>query len=128
RQRTRRRQKLGEVASLEKIHGDVEPAVVELPQVEHVDDVRMLDATSADRLAMEANDHVRTLRVLGLQNLQGDLLFDCFLHASINVAHAPFAELPQDAIAPGDELPDERVSYIAGRCVRERRRAELDRL
>ena len=123
-ERAGRKEDLREVAALEQLHRDVEPTVLELSEVEHVDDVRMLDAARAHRFAMEANHHVRARRVLGLQDLQRDLLFDRLLNGSVHVAHAALAELAQHAVAARHELPDERVVQ-ARRGLWQRRSCDL---
>ena len=80
-----------ERAALEVLHRDVVGAVP-LAAVEDADDVRVLQAGGAGRLAPEALDELVVLGEAAVQELQRDLAAELRVLGAVDVGHAARAE------------------------------------
>ena len=104
-------QRVGEALPLDELHRDVELAVGGLPEVEELNRVGVLELADGAALAVKAREDCWSLSELRLQRLDRDLA-DVGAHlllGEVDAAHAAFAEDLRDAVAPADDLPDQRV-------------------
>ena len=88
-ERAGRRNQLGEIAPFQQIHGQEKAAVFQLPEIEDIDHVGMLDTTRAHGLALKPHHHVGLDEYFGLQDLEGDLFLDGLLDGAVDDCPSP---------------------------------------
>jgi hypothetical protein len=88
----------GELDAFEELHDQVEPAVGELAEVEHLDDVRIVDLVDGLGFGHEAVGHLGVGRERGHQDLDGDLAADVRVLAEEDLAHGARAEQRFDLV------------------------------
>ena len=93
---------------VEVLHRDVVGAL-RLAAVEDRDDVRVVEARRALRLAAEALDELLVGGVPLVQQLQRDLPAELLVLGEVDVGHPARAELALDHVAPVEDAVDERV-------------------
>ena len=100
----------------EELHRDVELAGRRLPEVVHLDCVRVLELRDGAAFAHEARMDLLILRVLREQRLHRGLAHGGahLLLRRVHAAHAAFAEHAGDAEAPADDGVDERIVLLRG--------------
>ncbi|MGC4069645.1 MAG: hypothetical protein QM784_34305 [Polyangiaceae bacterium] len=92
--------------ALEVLHSQKEAAIFELPKVEHVEHVRMLDARSANRLLLESADDLGFRGVLGTKYLERHPLLDEAVLSQVDHPHAALANDVQEAVLPSYDIAD----------------------
>src|SRR5690606_11360695 len=96
-------QHLCEVATLEQLHGVVELARLELPEVEDLDHVAMIDRRCGLGLAFEPLGGQLLFGELRTQDLEGDEALQFDLQGLVHGAHTSATESPLDPVAPVDD-------------------------
>src|SRR6185295_12572976 len=104
-------------APLEVLHRDVVGAVV-LAAVVDGDDVLVLQAGGARRLAAEALDELAVLGEAPVEDLQRHLAPELQVLGDVDVRHAAAAQAVQDAVAPVDDgLGFEAFGHFRSSCM-----------
>ena len=98
--------------ALDVLHRDVVGAVP-LAAVEDADDVRVLQAGGARRLAAEALDELLVLGEAAVEQLERDAAAELLVLGAVDVGHAAGAEPLDDAVAAVDERVAARRSPSA---------------
>ena len=97
-----------ERSSVEELHAHVDAAVGELAEVFDRDDVAVADRRRRSRLLAEPLDGLAVRHDLGTQQLDREVLLDVDVIGGVDLAHAAFAELAHQSIAPIEHLADKR--------------------
>ena len=91
--------------AVEELHHDVRDFVLDHPDVDHLDDVRVMDGGGGARLVDEARDQAGTLEVLALEQLHRDAAPQYRVLGQVHDAHRSVAhQLAQLVVV--DLLPD----------------------
>ncbi len=114
---------LPEALAVHVLEHEIERAIGELAEVAGGNHIRVLDARSGDRLALEARHHLTHARELRVQHLERDGLAHVDVLGTVNGTHAAGPEQALDAIPTGDHRP-RREARGAG----SRRRVTLRRI
>ena len=115
------RELVGERAPDEALHHDVDAPVGHLVEVEHADDVRVLDVHLDVRLAPEARDLAAVARRRAAQDLHRDLVPERHVLGRVHDADAAGADLAPDAVLAAEHGARE----VAGRRARARPAARV---
>ena len=96
----------------DELHDDKERFVLELAEIVELDRIRVVEIDDRLTLAMEASDELRIVGQLRVQRLDRDLTRrgPHLLLGEVDLAHSAFAEELNDAVAPHDDAPDERIA------------------
>ena len=98
-----------QVLSLHVLHDDVErPVVFQPAEVEHLDDVRMVESAGRLRLALEASHQRRILEQLRLEHLERHRPLEREVAGPVHLAHPALPDEIVHAEAPGDDGAHER--------------------
>ena len=114
-------ERLAQRLAVDEIHHEVEPAVVEPAEREHVDHVRVIDLVDRARLANEALRRFLADGELALEDLDRDALADHRVDCRVDLAHRARAEEPLDhVVADGVPLDQPIRQHLADRILRAR--------
>ena len=93
---------IGERRTFDQLH-DERAGAVHLFEAEHLRDVRVIQRRQDLGFALEAREPIAIGRQRVWQHLDRHLPLERRVFSSIDLAHSPFAQLGEDAIAP--EIP-----------------------
>jgi hypothetical protein len=102
---------LGQRAPVEKLHHEVRRAARKLAEVEHIDDVLVVNLRRGARLVEEARHRLRVGRHLAQEHLDRDLATYSWVLGQIDGPHAAFADLPHDDVVSDRATDHVRRSY-----------------
>ncbi len=108
-------EQLGEALSDEHLHHDVGPQR-RLPQIEDVANMWVSDPPSGGRLVLKTVQRPRVPSVLGVHDLDGDVLPNPEVFGHPNRAHATLSKLPNEAEAVVEQPPRQREQPAGGRA------------
>ena len=112
-------QGLAQVEPLEELHRHVgDPGL--LAEVEHGDDVRVVEPCRRLRLALEALPELRVGGEGRADRLQGDVPVEKGIVGLVHLAHRTLADLPDDPILPDPVQVHHRPTLRPARCHRHR--------
>jgi hypothetical protein len=89
----------GQRLALEKLHDDVGGAVGKLAEFEDLDDAGVLHATGGARFVEKALGHLRVLREVSAQELDGGLATQLLVYGFVHGTHAALAHLAHHPVA-----------------------------
>ena len=91
--------------AVQELHHDVRDFVLDHPDVDHLDDVRVMDGGGRARLIDEPQHQAGTLEVLALQHLHCDAAPQYRMLRQVHDAHRPVADQLAELVVV-DFLPD----------------------
>jgi hypothetical protein len=96
-------------SSVDVLHGDEEPAVLRAAEVDHLDDIGVVEAARGLGLALEAAHQRGVLEQRGLEQLQADGPVEREVARLVHLAHPALPDQVLDHEAAGDDPADERI-------------------
>ncbi len=102
---------VGQRATHEPLHDDVDAPVGHLVEIQHAHHVRVLDVHLDVRLAAQARDLATVARGGAAENLDGDLVAERHVLRGVHDADAPRADLAPDAVLSAQD----RTAEVTGR-------------
>ena len=96
-----------EVLALEQLHGEeVQPLSLDVgaAELEHLHDVGVPDLSRDADLVLEPGDELVLAGEVGPDDLERDVLAELLVLGGEDIAHAPRADLPQDAVAAREDV------------------------
>jgi hypothetical protein len=112
RQRVLGLEQIGQRATLEQLHRDVEQAVWFLAEVEHARRVRVVEARRGARFGVEAEHELRIVAELGAQHFQRDDLVERDLPRAEDDAHRAVTDDRSHGVLSSDHSADEIAARL----------------
>jgi hypothetical protein len=106
-------ERVAQRATAHQLHDHEHPALV-LAEVEHLDDVGVIEQVRRHRLALEAGHHVVEVGETGQDGLQGHRPAGRLVHRLEDLAGPAVAQLARQAVAAGDHLPGHELTLGDG--------------
>ncbi len=105
------RDELGERATFEELHRDVEHAVGVFAEIEDARGVRMIEARRGARFDVKTLDELRVIAKRVWQDFQRDDFLELDLLRAVDDAHRALADDRLNRVLGGDDAADELVTF-----------------